>query len=999
MRQWKLTLNGCAALRVLAMASSATGIIAPAMAQNAGTKDQPGASDEIIVTGSRIKRAGFDTIQPAIVVGEKLLGQRAITNVADILNQNPAFSSSGTSSVGLSSDSAIGQNFVDFLGIGSQRTLTVVNGMRFPSANAPTPGGSAPGLQVDLNTIPTALIERVETIATGGSPIYGSDAIAGTVNVILKRKFTGFEGSLQSGISSRGDAPKYNAEAVYGFNFDGDKGNIIVSGQYENAKGLRLTDREETARQWFFASPPVGSNSKFKNVIKPDRRIAVENYAGLPLLSRFGYATDGNGVLTPSGGIYQFANDGTLIPYDQGTPSETPINAIGGDGLNLANDTLSSSSERYNATLIANYQLGDRVNLHLEAWYNHSTGRQTERQGESNGVDFQSERDTDVRPVQGPIPLRLDNPFVSDQARRIIRAITGGAPILDVDGDGIADTEGFYLDKQNLDLVRGAPAYTKQDFIHFVGGLNGTLGVGGRDFDWSVSASYGKVTNNSTVRRVLIDRFAQAVDAVRDTNGKVVCRNPSNSCAPLNVLGVGVASPEAIRFVTADSTNRATLSQILVSANIAGSLIRLPGGDLGMSLGTEYRRERSDFRPDLVSSSGVATVAPLTAVGGSISNREIFGELKIPLVSKSMNVPLISTLSVEMAGRYVDSSASGGAFTWTAGGRYAPIPDIQFRGNYTRAVRAPAVTELFLPKSQNQVFAADPCDARFIDSGPNPTVRASNCAAAGIAQPFSSAIFEAGRLVNQSGNLGLKNEIANSWSVGAVARPGFVPGLTVAVDWIDIRLKNAIQLLSADLVLGSCYDSTSYPTAEVCGLFTREPNGQIRTLTTRYQNAGSLKYEGLTADVNYAVPLGSSDTLILTANYLYTKSNQLSVTGTDRSDFAGQIGNSNHRLSGSLAWQHGAYGFFLQGRYFSSAVFDNQDTPTSRDVSRLPGWTVFNTSLSFDLNKGLKLQLSVDNVFDVKAPRYSSASGGSAYSTYYQGLLGRYMSVRATTKF
>jgi iron complex outermembrane recepter protein len=982
------------------------GVATDALAQSQPTKAEAAKPEEelqeIFVTGSRIKRAGFDTVQPASVVDAALLKDRATNNIGDLLNKQPGFGVPGSSSVGGQSDLSVGQSFVDFLGLGSQRTLTVVNGMRFPAANTPAIGGPAtPGLQVDLNTIPTALIDRVETIAIGGSPIYGADAIAGTVNIILKKRFTGFEAEARAGLSGRGDAPEQNFSALYGTDFANAKGNVVFSLQYNQAKGLLLSEREETARQWFFAPPAEGVTSNFATIIRPDQRVVINNFNGLPLLSRNDLATQGGGIENPNGGIYQLGPNGTFIKYNQGIPTGDNIFFSGGDGLNLAEaDALSIDSDRLLANMFATYELSSNVSLRLEGWYSRARGRELSQQPEYSGIEFfRPGIDTDSRVIAGAAPIRLDNPYVSDQARDAVRTVTGGAPVLDLDNDGTPDTEGFYVERGYKDIFRSAAGRSTQNFMRLFGELTGDIALGGRDFDWQIGVSYGQVKNKSTSVKLLIDEFNQAKDAVLAADGKtIVCRNPSNGCQPLNILGPNAASDAAVTFVTAKSTNRTSLSQLFVTTHLAGKIADLPAGSVGAAIGADFRREKSTFRPDELSSSGRTRGAPLSAVDGAFSSREVYGELRVPLVSDAMSVPLIHTLGIEGAARFVSSSVSGGALTWTVGSNYAPVNGIELRGNYTRSIRAPAVTELFLPKTESEQSAQDPCDSQFIKNGNSPERRAANCAAAGITQPFSSDIVGATKFVTQQGNRNLKNEEARAWSAGVVFKPSFVPGMVIAVDWIDIRLKNAIELLDTTTILNACYDSADYPTAGVCKRFSRDPSGQIATASTGYENAGEVRFAGLTANADLPIEFGNENQLNLGVNYLYTKRNSRSITGTDFVENAGAIGYSKHRVSANVGYTAGVFGVNLEGKYLSSAVFDTADQPNAKDIPGVKSFIVMNGNISVNIDKRYKLQLNIENILDAKAPKYSSAGGGVATSTYYQGLLGRSFSVTASFK-
>ena len=358
------------AYRVLPLVACliAGGLSAPASAQG---DDE--AVEEIIVTGSRIPRAGFETLQPATVVDSEKLELRGNVDLAAVLNEQAGFATPGISPVDGQNADEIGQNFVDFLGLGQQRTLTLVNGQRFPAGVSPTSIG---GLSVDLNMIPENLVDRIETIAVGGAPIYGSDAIAGTVNIILKEDFEGFEVFGQTGTSPEySDASRTRIGATWGSNFASDRGNIAVSFQYSSADGLKQTDRPATATTVGFETP-ADPNSPFDLEVFNDLTVAVDNLSPFPLFfgDQFFFNIFGNGIPLdindPNSPVTQFDANGNLLPFVPGGGTGSVIFQDGGDGLKLASLTsLFVDSERYNTTAFLNYDLTDSIRLCLLSWY------------------------------------------------------------------------------------------------------------------------------------------------------------------------------------------------------------------------------------------------------------------------------------------------------------------------------------------------------------------------------------------------------------------------------------------------------------------------------------------------------------------------------------------------------------------------------------------------------------------------------------------------------
>ncbi len=972
------------------------------LANGLATNEASDGLADIVVTGSRIRRTGYDTLQPTTVLSNVTIENRAVNSVADVMREQPSFGTPGSSPVGDQGRVSVGQSFVNFFGLGSQRTLTLVNGARFPSASTPSASGSSPGLQVDLNTIPVALIDRVETIAVGGAPIYGSDAIAGTVNVILKKKFVGFDASASNGISDRGDANKYRLQATYGLDFADGRGNIVLNADYNHQSSLLYSDRALTAEQSTF-QPPEDPNSPYNFVVVRNSRYPFVAVSGIPLRF-YDYAYYGGEARDAAGDMVQFSPTGDLVRYDPGTPSGD-VNS-GGDGINLAPfSTLLAKSDRYLGNIFVNYEFQPSLRLHLEGWYSRTDAVEPANQPLYNSYFFRGDNETDARFETGPIPIRLTNPYLTSQARAILSGsnatdIDGDGvadPILDLDGDGVPDTQGFYLDRVNLDLTGRKEGYVKQELYRFLGTLEGDFNIGDRRFGWSLTGAYGATSSGYRQRAILVDRLNQAVDAITSPGGQIVCRDASDGCVPINLF-TGSPDPASVAFVTTDIRSRTKTSQTLISANMNGDLFELPAGNVGIAVGADYRREHSSFQPDALSQTGTVRGVPATPVAGGFNTKEVYGETLVPIVSPTMDIPFISKLELEGAIRYVDHSLAGGDITWTAGGRYAPLQGFEFRGNFTRSIRSPAVTELFLPDAPILAFASDPCDRAFIGSGNNPARRAANCAAAGIPAGFNSDIVRGSRLISVSGNQNLANEQANAWTVGAIVSPRFLPGFVASVDWVDIRLKNAIVQLNATNVLSACYDSADYPNAPVCSNFERDAEGQIANLRTGFVNAGSVQFAGLTANLTYGFGIGKLGNLTLGANYQYTDKLTTSVTGSDFDEDAGEIGNSKHRGAANINWEKDGFNLFWQAIFIGKARFDNSDAPGSREVSGVGNWTVFNAAASYEVQKNLQLRLSVDNVFDRSAPR-NSVVDDIGVVTYYSGLIGRTYTLTARMRF
>ena len=1044
-------------------------IAEPSRAQEAQA-DETAGIEEIVITGSHIPQAGFDTTQPAFVIGSELLQDRGFTNVADALNESPQFSFSDTTPSDRQGRETVGQNFVNFFGIGSQRTLTLVNGRRFVSSNAPVPGGT-PGSQVDLNNIPTGLVERIETVAIGGAPIYGSDAIAGTVNIILKKDFEGIEGSVQYGdLADKGrSAQNIRTDLTVGGNFGDGRGNVVMDFEYNRVRGLLQIDRPDTARHFSFLNIPGAANPL---TLTQGLRFIVNSVGGIPLAFNFfpkfaGIGLDGRPVNMPGEDVLQFAPDGTLTTFDMGQATNTPFQSFGfGDGLDTAAfENLTAPTERFQFTSLGHYDITPYVTANVELWFSndHASDGANQVPGFSFGLFSNGEG--------APLRLSLDNPFLDPGARDTIRSAltnpaTGTAvnPSIDVDGDGIPDS--FFLTIRGEQLLGTNSVKRDATLFRFVVGLDGKFDVAGQNYKWDFSYNFGRSQAN-TSQPVLFDalllnainavslkddadvaafknffnlRNAQRVEPVTarairpGTNqlvgpdnvqvGDIVCaatlapppqpgsqfgirdRDPTlDQCIPINLFGGTSANPEILNRIRLPSNNRTRNQQQVYTFNITGSPIEIPGGPVGIALGYEHRQESGAFTPDGLTGTSFGRGVPVQGADGSFNTDEVYGEALIPVVSEDMSVPFIEKIVVDAAFRRVNNSLAGNNTTWTAGGRLTPMHGFVLRGNFTRAIRAPAILELFLAPSQVIDFANDPCDARFIDSGPIPGARRTNCAAAGIPDAFTSIIVNGSRAQTISGDPNLKNEISNSFTIGAVMNPDFLEGFQLAIDWVDISLRNAIENLNGTATLNACFDvdPSVFANNDICNRITRAAPGaanmeefQIQDIRTGFANAGFSKYRGLTAVLQYFVDLNSVlpsnhdwGALSITGNYNYIGSQVLSITGFDINPQKGEIGRSKHRFNINTRWNRQKLSWLWQSRWIGPAKFNRLDAPGTRDRPGVSGWWLFNTSISYQLTDNAVFRVIVDNVANNKPPFGAAQDGGTGITTYIDGILGR----------
>ena len=947
-----------------------------------------------------------------------------------------------------------------------------MNGRRFVSSNtASIFGPTAAGTQVDLNTINTKLVDRVETIAIGGAPIYGSDAIAGTVNVILKRDYEGIDLDAQMGISNRGDARNYRIRALAGHNFLDGRANLTASAEFNKGEGLLYNDRKITRQALFEGDCPQGSDNVV--CVFPNRRIPSISESGIPLIAGsiigfplspeqntdvdffsgfISYYTDpdvdGDGnpgslsdlytlfggfpgqqdaILNGSNIPLQFDENGNLIPIDFGQriggPGSFNIDFSGGNGYNITNTAqLLTDTKRYNFNLLGSFNVTDNIRLFGEGWYSYSRGTNLRNQPVYNSALFDSAGTPD-----GNIFIDINNPFLSDQARQIIQA--------NIDANPFAIPGFFELGRANTDLASGRATSTTS-LYRFILGLDGNFQIGDRKFEWEVVGNYGRAKTKGKERVLVQQNFENAVDAVDEgvfnggaPNGNIICRPGftsasietfSSTCAPLNLFGTGNISQAALDYVTTEADPTGINKQKVFTASVSGPIFDLPGGDLGIALGFEHRKESTDFDPgafyfgaddpDPTTDDNLdgdptndriqfGRSIPIFPVKGSYHTNEFFGEVRAPIIGPSNDIPGIHSLELHGAARYVKHSTAGGDWTYTGEARWGIIPDLAIRGNYTRAIRAPAITEVFNPSSTFFGFAVDPCDADNLASGPDPATRQANCAA-DVDQPFQSTSNQASFHQSLIGNPDLENEKSRAWSAGVVAKPRFIPGLTFSADYIDIKLKDAITSFSATQVVNACYDSTSFPDNEFCDLVHRDGN-DLDFVATRYFNAAEYRYRGVLGSLDYRTRtpfLGVNSQVGVSVSYQYLRTlTQKADKDSAAATIDGSIGYPHHSAVVNVNYENGPFGLFTSFNY-TGKVKEDPDAPDDFYQYPTRDAVVFvNSGMSFDINKRFTFRFIVDNVFDTKPPFPSPAGGGTV--SYFPGLLGRYFRAGASVRF
>lgn len=1003
---------------LVAVAALGTGSFsAPVFAQDDEDADE--AIEEVVVTGSRIPRTGFDTMLPANVIDAEFMERRGYTNVADALNEVTSFGTPGSGFSGGEGDPndsdqnsySTGQNFVNFFGLGSQRTLTLVNGRRFVTSSAPSLfTNQNPGLQVDLNSIPTSMVERVETISVGGAPIYGADAIAGTVNVILKDDFEGLEIRTSYGETmDEGDLEETTFELLYGGNFDNGRGNLVVGVEVNDREGVIRADRDHINEGWQFRVP--ATDTGFDRELIPRGTANIVSNGGVVggigdpaclavfgaecVVPSFGWGaptTDANG--NP---VYlAFQPDGSIGPYDTGTPTGDAVWSSGGEGIFLPNLTsLSTPVNRKIVTAFGNYELTDSVELYGELYLVNINSKELIDQPAYQSGFFGEE--------SAEIIVQADHPLLTQSARDTLASI------------GLTE---FALHRASSDL-RDDSTESENNLWRVVVGARGDFDIADRTVSWDVAWIKGVSETDTNNVEVISDNFFYALDVVDTADGpqcRVVADPTSrpadpgapfgiglsqanfDNCVPLDIFGEGRASADALAYITAPATAVARLEQEMISINLNAGLFDLPAGEFAFALGFEHREESGFFGTDGVTELGLGRSAAIDSTDGRYETDEWYAEFYAPIISPDMDIPLVYAASIEGAFRQVDNDFAGEDDVHTIGGRWAPIPDIEFRGNVTRSVRAPAITELFLPLSGTFSFAADPCDQGEVDSGPAPANRRANCIADGIdVTTFSSNVRNASVQGFNGGNINLENEIADATTYGVVLRPRWVEDLTIAIDYVDIEIEDSIESFTLTQIMESCYDASDFPNT-FCTQFTRGPGGQlpaVNAFTSGFVNAGLRTYKGTTVEFDWFTDLKSwpflerfdnPGALSVAGNMSFPTETETLILGAvvDELNLPYQA-EEQVQLNLTYFWNN--LTVLWQTRYIGETNIENDVSPTKYPDNSLDSVFLHNVGIQYEFNEQVTLSLNINNVFDEEPSAEAVASG---YNIVYDDV-GRYM--------
>lgn len=859
-------------------AAGLLGAASPAFAQE--DPDQAQTLDRIEVTGSRIRQVDVETAQPILSITRQDIEAQGFKSVADILQNITAAGQTAISrSAPLSAGENVGGYYISLRNLGAARTLILVNGKRV--------GITTAGLQ-DISSIPTSIVERIDVLKDGASSIYGSDAMAGVINIITRRNFSGAEANAYVGEYSQGDGRRQTYDFVLGVT--GDRGSLTAAVEYHDEEGVWAKDR------WF----------------------SEDSYPGYPQYSRTVVGQWGNFNINT--GLVD-AN-GNPLPAQWWAPNRGS-DAIGLDNFHIQNadDTSKPSEqmhvytplERRSLFLTGSYDITENIRFSTDISYN-----QRDAFRQIAGYPFQSTSAWGAAP--NGTAMSVDsyfNPLGSWHNDEDPRAINWRR-------------RGWEVPRTNESQLTT---------WRFTGAFDGTFDIGDRYFNWDVGYLYN---DNDLVQRSRGDFgihnvLAAVGPSFMNDQGLVQCGTPEapigfDRCIPWNPFagfGTGdainsLANPDLQAFLFPTTHNTGQTQTTSYFANLTGDLFSLPAGELAFAVGYEYRKEKGEFVPDALAQSGATSSLAAGPTRGQYSIDEFYAELAIPILA---DMPGFQDLSVTVASRYSDYTTFGDTLNNKFGLRWRPFEDLLIRGTWSEGFRAPAIANLYGGGSQTFPGYTDPCDTVFGNAAGSP--RCSQDVGSGFRQlqqgfvPATAPGAQSPVPFFSGANPLLTPETSETKTIGFVYSPDFVEGLNLTLDWWKIQIDDTLVTDSPNAILTDCYVNLI---ESRCALFTRDPTlGYVNNMTFGLRNAGYVITEGYDFDIGYRFDTDFGRFNIALNN---TYVSRLSFKSTNDPDTVETQQNSiyggNFRLRSNLSvdWQLGDFGVTYGARYFSAVKDD-----------------------------------------------------------------------------
>jgi outer membrane receptor protein involved in Fe transport len=940
--------------------------LAPAPAQPVADAPATGPVQSVVVSASRIDRAGYSAPTPTTTIGAATLEQRATVNVGDLLNEVPAFRASTTPAAG-----GIGNNgsiLADLRGLTPVRTMVLLNRARLPKTIYPDARTSG---TTDLSIIPTGMLRNVDVVTGGASAAYGSDAVAGVVNMVVDEAMEGVKATVQGGQTRYHDARDKFLSLAGGTDFAGGKGHIVAGGEYDNNGGTDIfnTRRAWGAESWdVLAVPSPRPAGVPANLISPHTLYATMTPGGLVTQAASNPAALRGLQFVPA------ANGGTTTkPFDYGQYPGVQFMAGGTNALNY--QQLRAKVERANFLSHVNYALNDQLTVYFEPLYAraHSTNIGAQRR-DGGGL--------------GPaLNLKSDNYYLNNALTADQRSLLTGSGL----------SIGFMGNDFGPGIID-----TRATTVRLLAGVRGKFGAG---WKWDAYLQSGRSVVDQEMNNVNNNaNFQRAIDAVQVTPanvgssglalGSIVCRStltaPGNGCAPVNILGKASGSEAAYAYIFGTATSQTVSKLKEASFSLQGEPVATWAGPVSLGTGADFRKEELETNSDALSQTGGWSArTPVALPHSSYSVKEVYVETIVPLAK---NQWLAKSLDFNGAVRRTDYTTSGAVTTWKGGLSWEPSADFRLRATRSRDIRAPNLGELYTPTTI---------------AIPAPQVRDPRAA-------FNSVYLTQG---TAGGNANLKPEISNTTTFGVVFQPSYLKRLSVSADYYRIRISDAIGTTAAQTVVDSCLAGGAInPASPYCSQISfannDAVNGAITRVASNSANVASFRTHGVDLQASYTQPLKElNDKLAGTLNlnlqstrvFEYWTSTDISALFPNGINRAGQTGAGFGGPAGLPTWiTNGMLSYKLkklmanvQLRYISRGHYNNGFigpdqagySPTlanSINNNVIPSKTYVNLAASYDFGSKDRRELfiAIDNLFDRTPPL-------PANNNAYYDLMGR----------
>lgn len=980
--------------------------------QPAGDSENPESDrgeelEEIVITGSRLRRDSFNVSTPLVQVSNDTIIDSGIGSLAEILiDEVPSLYESTSNTNSQSSVSQTGLSTVNLRQLGSNRTLTLIDGRRVVASSF---GGTA----VSLSTIPSSIVDTVEIVTGGSSATYGSDAIAGVVNIITEKDKVGFGIETRGGVTSEGGGEEYSVDLDYGTKFADDRGYFFIGATYEDEGGIDHLDRSRAQLEAVYGYDDDLMCNTYQVASGDD--VCARDITSADWRDR----SDG----TP-GGVFA-EGDGEGYWYNE-SGLQTGFEEERDGFFSRQFDVIKIPNESTAVAAKIDYEFTDSINGYIQVQYSRNTSfnfKSPEDDNESSDVIY-------FDPVTGepeerrPGGISPTNPYVPLQISSDLDVI---------DPDNLNDDGTFDWDRRFFEVGNITTDNTRTT-IRSWAGLQGSFK---NDWQWDVSVGFGDFDQDQLRSNELnIIRVAQALDAELAADGMTVqCADAAaraEGCVPLNLFGIGSITPEAADWIRANPTINSNQDQVSVIGYVSGDLFELPAGPVATVFGLEYRRDTLDLSVGGGHETGGITFNVVPAFSGDIDVTELFAEGAFPITDR---------FSAEVGLRVADYSPPGvnTVFSYSTGLIWEPVDGYNLRANFGRAQRAPTITELISPPRGDFDSYDDICDgatATSTDDGH------ANCR---LDPLVAAAILADGEFEDDNnsyspngGNPNLFEETANTLTVGISIAPSFLDGFRMAVDYYDITVEDAIDAVENIQILNQCYNSSvafGDPNA-FCDAITRDADGQIREILQQDFNLNEVSTSGFDVTMEYVVDLNVGGELELAANYTHINDHKTTFLGNDgleTTDFANQLDfgifedvakasltwqTETWRLRWSTNWQGPIVDSEARVEDYQEALTVNAELCANADPDcvanpEVPSFLFygstlrhnFSTAYSTEILNGADLRLSagVRNVFndDPFVPRSgdNDENGIGNYDSKFNGGVGRFYYVGAEVRF